>query len=462
MNLSTYIKPFLLTTLIFQFFNFEVSAIKPGEEDSINLIESNGLTVLHKNYKSVLYSLDYILPSFLEKWEMTGVSVAVAKEGKLIYAKGFGYADKERGIPVMPDNLFRIASVSKLFTAVSIMQLVEKGKLSLNDYVFGKNGILNDPQFLKTCDARVKKITIRQLLTHTAGWSDKGGDPLFMQLRVAKTMHVKPPADLDVIIKYMLKRKLRYNPGSRYHYSNFSYAVLGRIIEKLSGLSYDDYVFKNILHPLGIYDMKIGQSSYALKDPEEVNYYEPENARKVKSYDGSGTFVSKCYGGNNIEALGAAGGWIASAPDLLKFIVSIDGHSEQYGILKDESIRQMTDTAYNNWRPLGWIKVLKDGTWIRTGTLAGSTALVVRKPDGLDWVVLFNSTSRHRFSVHKDMYKLLSDLFEGFDYYNGQDLFGYQKLVPIPNIKTFRIETSETEDFHLTSLLYGAHVYPCY
>ncbi|MGM0530983.1 MAG: serine hydrolase domain-containing protein, partial [Bacteroidota bacterium] len=92
---------------------------------------------------------------FLGKWNIVGASVAITKNERLIYSKGFGYADKEDKEPVQPKHLFRVASVSKLITAVAIMNLKEEGKLDFNDQVFGEDGILNDPEFQNIRDSRV-------------------------------------------------------------------------------------------------------------------------------------------------------------------------------------------------------------------------------------------------------------------------------------------------------------------
>ena len=123
--------------------------------------------------------IDRSVNSFLKTWKVKGASVAVTKDEKLVYAKGFGTANDETGEEVKPGHLFRIASVSKLITAVAVMKLYEEGKLGLDDKVFGAQGILNDSIFLTYRDSRYEDITIRHLLNHTAGWSRYAGDPMF-------------------------------------------------------------------------------------------------------------------------------------------------------------------------------------------------------------------------------------------------------------------------------------------
>ena len=185
--------------------------------------------------------------SFLRKWSIAGASVAIAKDGKLIFARGFGYADTATKTLTQPYSQFRIASISKLVTAVGIMKLQEEGKLSLNDKVFGPDGILNDPYFSEPKDKRVYGITVAQLLSHEAGWTQRYGDQMFMSILVAEKMGVKPPADTKTIVRFALNKRLHYTPGTGRAYSNLGYSILGLIIEKVSGMSYEEYCRKTIM-----------------------------------------------------------------------------------------------------------------------------------------------------------------------------------------------------------------------
>ena len=114
--------------------------------------------------------------SFMKKWSIAGASVAIAREGKLVYAKGFGYTDTASGVETQPYNKFRIASISKLVTAIAVMKLAEEGKLSVSDKVFGPEGILKDSIYCSPRDKRVFDITIGHLLSHEGGWSQRWGD----------------------------------------------------------------------------------------------------------------------------------------------------------------------------------------------------------------------------------------------------------------------------------------------
>jgi len=183
--------------------------------------------------------IDRKLNYFLKRWELNGASLAIVKDGRLVYAKGYGKADDENNIKVEPWHIFRLASVSKLITASAIIKLKEEGKLSLDDKVFGEEGILNDSIFLDIKDRKMKQITVEHLLRHEAGFSVRAGDPMFRSLAIAKNMKVEAPVDINTIIRYVLKRRLRYKPGGRMIYSNFGYALLSKIIEKTTNMSYE-------------------------------------------------------------------------------------------------------------------------------------------------------------------------------------------------------------------------------
>ncbi|MGC9344736.1 MAG: serine hydrolase domain-containing protein, partial [Bacteroidales bacterium] len=347
--------------------------------------------------------IDRLFESFLDRYSIKGASVAVTEGEKLVYAKGFGLANTENSEQVQPGHLFRIASVSKLITAVAIMKLSEENKLDLDQLVFGEKGILNDEIFSEYKDKRIEKIRIRHLLNHTPGWSRHKGDPVFNSLYIAKKMGFNPPADEDLVIQYALDQYLSYEPGTRYSYSNLGYVILGKIISRISGMPYEDYVVINVLKPMGIHDMHIGKSLYHEKFPNEVHYYEPAGSSMCLAFDGSGRMVPKSYGGNNIELLGAAGGWVASGPELAKFVSAIDGFELVPDFLTDSTIKVMTDPDLSGKGLFGWRGADRHGTWWRTGTLSGSMAFTIRMENGLNWVVLLNTSGYKRQRLHNKL-----------------------------------------------------------
>jgi CubicO group peptidase (beta-lactamase class C family) len=398
-------KFYLISVLVLLFFFLETaisfsvkkeeSFFKPDDQISFAMNLDNSDSDF-----SETQGIDVLINKFLEKNHIMGASVAITDHEKLVYAKGFGIANNETGENVQPGHLFRIASVSKLITAVAIMRLHEQGLISLTDTVFGKHGILNDPQFLEYKDARIGQITVSNLLNHTAGWSKRMGDPIFNSIYIAKRMKSEFPADLDMIIEYSLSEKLTNTPGHRYSYSNFGYAVLGRIIEKVTKMKYEDYVVINILRPAGIFDMHIGRNLYQEKFSNEVKYFEPAGSAYSLAVDGSDIMVPNSYGGNDFNLLGAAGGWIASAPELAKFITFIDGFDNQPDFLKKETVMMMTNHEIAGCGLFGWRGADRHGTWWRTGTLSGTTALVMRQENEINWVILLNTSAYKRNRLH--------------------------------------------------------------
>jgi CubicO group peptidase (beta-lactamase class C family) len=350
----------------------------------------------------------------------------------LVYAKGFGIANKETGEEVKPGHLFRIASVSKLITAVAIMKLYEEGILGLDDPGLGEQGILNDSLFLKYTDPRIESITVRHLLNHTAGWSRYAGDPIFNPLYIARKMNVPAPASIDHIIQYTLLRKLNYDPGSRYSYSNMGYAILGKIIERKSEMPYQDYVVMNLLKPLGIHDMHIGKSYYHEKYPNEVRYHSSVRVNTTRAMDGSGELVPVYYGGNDMELIGPAGGWVASAPELAKFMTAIDGFDGQPDILAPETIASMADPGVAGKGLFGWRGSDSYGTWWRTGYLTGSSALIVRQTDGINWIVMTNTSTYKQSRIHRYVSALMFGSINKVEQWPHIDLFSMEEDHPGP------------------------------
>jgi CubicO group peptidase (beta-lactamase class C family) len=373
--------------------------------------------------------------SFLKKWSIAGASIAITKDGKLIYARGFGYADTALKTETQPYSRFRIASISKLVTAVGIMKLQEEGKLALTDSVFGSKGILNDPFYGEPKDKRVYKINVAELLSHEAGWTQRYGDQMFMPLVVAEKMGLKPPVDTKTIVKFALEKRLQYTPGLGKAYSNLGYSILGLVIEKVSGMSYEDFCRKTIMEPLGIYDMKIAGNLPSEKAPFEVTYYEPADVVLKPSIYGTGEMVPPSYGGNDIKALGAAGAWVATAPDLMRLLLAVDGFKTRPDILTDQSIRFMTDND-NGFAPVGWKGTIMDGTWWRTGSFPGSAGMMKRQSDGISWVVLFNSSAWNGPEIYSYISNMMNHSISKIDSWPDYDLFSYSLPLPLKTTLT--------------------------
>ena len=352
-----------------------------------------------------LASFDRMMTDFMQKYHLPGAALAVAKDGRIVYARGFGYADLDMKEPVKPETLFRIASVTKPFTAVAVLQLVERGKLGLNDRVFDVLGLkdLRGPE--AKFDDRWKRVTILQLLQHRGGWDrDKSFDPMFRSPTICKELDVSPPADQEAIIRYMLRQPLDFDPGERYAYSNFGYCLLGRVVEKASGSRYEDYVKKEILAPLGIERMRLGKTLAEDRAPGEVQYFCSGEGKAVMG-PRLGKPVPWPYGAWCLESMDSHGGWVASAEDLVRLAAAFN-RPKKCKILHEKSIETMfarppgaagededgkpADFYYG----CGWsVRPVAGGeanTW-HTGSLDGTSTLLVRRWDDLTWAVLFNS-----------------------------------------------------------------------
>jgi CubicO group peptidase (beta-lactamase class C family) len=158
-------------------------------------------------------------------------NLLVAKDGEVLLSKGYGLADRKRGIPASPETVISIGSITKQFTGAAILKLEMQGKLSVNDPI---------TRFFKDVPADKTAITLHHLLTHTSGLeSDFGGD----FEAVAR----------DELVKRVLASKLRSEPGQRYYYSNSGYSLLGSIIEIVSGQSYEEYLYENLFKPAGMF-----------------------------------------------------------------------------------------------------------------------------------------------------------------------------------------------------------------
>ena len=370
-----------------------------------------------------------IVGAFMKKWTIEGASIAIAKNGKLVYAKGFGLADTAADIEIQPYSKFRIASISKLVTAVAVMKLQEEGRLSLEDKVFGPEGILNDSCYCYPKDKRVFDITVAHLLSHEGGWSQRYGDQMFMPQVVASQMKTNLPVDTKTIIRFALSKRLHFTPGTGRSYSNLGYSILGLVIEKKSGLPYDEYCRSAIFEPLGIYDMMPARNMSDQKAPFEVTYYEPLGMPKRPSIYGTGEMVPVRYGGNDIETLGAAGSWLATAPDLMRLLLAVDGLNYNEDLLSEESIRFMTDVN-NRFAPVGWKTAYLDGNWVRTGSFAGTAGMMKRQPDGISWVVLLNTSAWNGPEIHSYISRMMSKMLLAINGWPEHDLF--ENSLPLP------------------------------
>lgn len=347
------------------------------------------------------------MTGFLEEHHLPGAALAVTRKGRLVYARGFGHADIEKKEPVQPAALFRIASVSKPITAAAVMRLVDKETIKLDepalDYVklqpVTESGTKPDPRW--------RKVTVRQLLQHTGGWDrDQSYDPIGIPWKIANAAHKQPPVPPALIVRYMMGQPLDFDPGARYAYSNLGYLVLGRVIEAVTRQSYEAHVRQAVLAPLRIRGTKLGRALPEQRAAGEVRYYDSQHRTAKCLYPPRlGQTVPVQYGAENFDGFEAHGGWIASAVDLVRFASAFDD-PEACPILSAKAIEttfarpdgraghEADGKASAAYYGCGWdvrpVGRRGRNTW-HAGLIAGTSTLLVRRWDGLNWAVLFNT-----------------------------------------------------------------------
>lgn len=312
---------------------------------------------------------------------------------------------------MQPYHIMRLASVSKLITAAGIMVLCEQGKLSLRDTVFGENGILGKEAYTESIkDRNYYKITVDHLLRHKGGFTVGGGDPMFSTRSIMINNGLETAPTNDELIGIMLKRRLGFVPGTSQSYSNFGYLLLSKIIEKVSGDNYEDFIQKNVLRKAGCMDFHIAGNYYADRYPNEVRYYVPSNEEPVPEFNNSGRMVTRCYGGNDIHSLSGAGAWVGSVPELAKFVASIDGKPDMQNIIENESVEEMTEYYDEKTFSLGWNDTDPAKGWTRTGTFSGTSALIKYFPDGECWIFVTNTSTWKGPALARKTAALFSEL----------------------------------------------------
>ncbi|WP_139488400.1 serine hydrolase [Brevibacillus dissolubilis] len=320
--------------------------------------------------------IDQTVTTFMNNHRVPGLSLALAHRGRLVLSQAFGLANTATNERVTTNHLFRIASVSKPITSVAVFRLIEAGRLNLGDRVFGPNSILGNTYGTLPANSPINQITVQHLLEHTSGWATSQ-DPMFTMFNLNQ----------DELITWMLdpanNRPLTHTPGTRFEYLNFGYLVLGRVIEQVSGQTYADYVRQNVLAPSGITDMHIAGDTLAQRRPNEVVYYSQTAAWNPYAI--------------RVSRMDAHGGWIASAKDLVKFALRVDGFATVPDILRPATLGTMitpTTAPRPDMTPANYAKgwaINALGNYWHLGDLPGTASILVRTNNQYVWAILANS-----------------------------------------------------------------------
>jgi CubicO group peptidase (beta-lactamase class C family) len=328
--------------------------------------------------------LDSAVQSKMSQFNIPGVSIAIVKNEKLVYVQSYGYADREKGEKATHDNLYRLASISKSITHLAIFMLMQDGKLRADQKIFGPGSILGNDYGPIPAGSSKELITVQHLLDHKSGWSNNPTDPMFTNGSLSQR---------ELIVDLLANWPLSSKPGMTYSYSNFGFMLLGRVIEKVSGMRYEAYVKKEILKPCGITDMAIGGNTLADRLPKEVKYYQME----YNPY------------GMNITRMDANGGWVATATDLARLIVRVDGMTRVSDLIRPELLR----TAYFGYQ-----------NWIFNGSLPGTSTTLSRLDDEYCLVMLANTRTEQNVQlILNSMYTAMKQQIMIREIWPGKDLF---------------------------------------
>jgi CubicO group peptidase (beta-lactamase class C family) len=318
-----------------------------------------------------------IAQAFRQQFSVPASSIAISRNGQFVYDQAVGIGDRQHLAQVQQSSLFRIASLTKPITSVTIFSLIEQGRLKLTDKVFGPSGVLGIKYGKSPYKPYITDITVDHLLTHTAGgWPSDNTDPM---------MHNDGWDQTKLITETIANVPLTSPPGTHWAFSNFGYCVLGRVIEQVTGQPYASYVQGNILAPCGISTMQIAANKQSQRAPNEVVYYGQYSEDPYKI---------------NITRMDSDDGWIASSTELVQFLNHVAGAPGIPALLKPATIQAMTTPA-PAYPPgparyaRGWM--VRDngaGNWWHNGSLPGSTTIMVRTSTGMCWAALTNTRTQ--------------------------------------------------------------------
>ncbi len=310
-------------------------------------------------------AFDDVITSFMGRRSLAGASVAVSYEGRLVYAQTYGTRDLLSGAPVEYSSRFDFASLSKVFTAATVMHLAEQGRIDLEARVAD---VLADRLDLPSgYDRRFDGVTVRQLLSHTSG------------------LNPKPPLgpigaeSCDALVAHALAKSLIHDPGN-YRYANANYCLLGDVIETLGEGSWFQVVQRETLEPLGITDVALGHPGVTA--PGDVIHWA----------DPVATGQNPLF----LDALGPAGQLIGTPYDAVRVLDALAGHSPT-PLVRPETYFSMVlpqAVAYTPTEHYGYgLFVWDGGTTIgHTGSLPMVRAMAAHQSDGYTWCILVNGT----------------------------------------------------------------------
>jgi len=324
---------------------------------------------------------------------IVGAGVVLVGDGHIIAHHEHGYADRERGVRITQQTIYHYGSITKTLTAIAVMQLRDRGRLSLDDRI---TGYIPDLRQAHNPFGSMDKITIRMLLSHSAGFQD----PTW-PYKQGKPWEPFEPTTWNQLVAMMPYQEVAFEPGSRFSYSNPAFIYLARVIEQLTGDPWETYVQKNIFNPLGLTSSYFGLTPYYLAADRSHNY--------TRLKDASGVEVVRDNGADFDPGITIPnGGWNAPLGDLatyLAFLTNATHGNPQTQRLYDTVLKHATLTEM--WQPLYPVKgddsigmsffnLRRDKSTIigHTGSQAGFLAFLYLNPaTGAGIVAAFNTAS---------------------------------------------------------------------
>ncbi|MFD3002630.1 serine hydrolase domain-containing protein [Pontibacter toksunensis] len=318
---------------------------------------------------------------------MPGMTVAVARDGDILFSRGYGKADVEMGADASPETVYAIASITKQFTAAAIMRLVEQGKMSLDDPI---------THYLPDYPVQGHHVTIRHLLNHTSGIKS------YTELDREADRKRRLGLSYEDMIDLFAKEPFDFPPGEQFRYNNSGYYLLGQIIGRVTGRPYEEYVEGELLQPLGLHYTLFG-------DPGRLN------PKRAKGYKYERSKEGKLFPAFRVRMQGdAAGGLSSTVGDLIRWTHLL--HSGQ--VVSQESLQQMTSPTILPTAPprtygfgLDLAKLEDHGKVVHVGDTEGFNASLAHYPaDGLSVVVLANSDDTQHEKVEEFLARAALDL----------------------------------------------------
>lgn len=365
----------------------------------------------------------------IQKDHIPGAAIAFVKDGRLVYARGFGWANEEAKQAIEPTSVFRLASISKSLTGIGILKLIQEKQLCMEQKVFARPNspstsagsapcsqpILHlDPIKCAGCtvDERIYDITVQDLMQMSGGWIDKqqpvdacgvmtrGSGDWSSPERAQRVLQMRSVPTRAQVIQFGISHRLNFTPGTCYSYSNFNFNILGQVLEQITGQPYQDWMLANVTQPMGAIHAHVLLYNKLL--PNEVHYYKvlPDGRNQTCCLD------------TLRPEIGPAGGWTASIIDLMHVQASLRNGIPDPNPLQPQTMTLMVSRPANPkfadkfayWTD-GWDTVwcppesvgpngctMQNASWEKGGDFGiGTITTYSSRSNGVDYVLLFNS-----------------------------------------------------------------------